>query len=717
VRPDSGSRVTATLLAKRLTDHRPVNQDAADWSAALNAALMLPAGALLSLVCHPLLARVAAPQASDVLVSWQQSTPSSAASHYVLGIVLCFLLATWAAMRRPFPVPRAGFAAATALLLVFFTLVLAGISLLCQIVIYQSGPAWPAWLGLIAYAGFLAWYRRGLAPAATATPQAGAFFTANWSSPRRLPVSGYLADIAAVAAIFAIFWPYSIDALLAPWDIRNPHIVSYLVGPAQLLQVPGNLPNVDFFSQYSLGVPYVFSRLLSTDLAQVVSRYLYGMTGAVILYSAAYYFLLSRLYGNRFWGFVFTLLMMVLLANALFWSEPSSAPLRFLFFPICGIVLLRYGLGSPASIVAAGALAALSVMGNTETGIHTMLAFASVLFISAPSWRQLLRDLGLLAAVSIAGVLALCVLCYGPQALSAAFVIGNLKPLFVYSVVGFGNYPLPWAAQHWTWMQCLVLPGLATFLLALLYYKTWSNRPASRAEQALVFCSAFGLLLLMKFMYRSFMAIGHVNSGPLLAVLGFWLLFGLRKAIASQQWRPALAHVAAFAVAATAFSTFLYTFRENVPGRDIRYATTWLDYPSLLNRLIGMVSGPSTAASFAARTAAAVDDADVALIERYAQPASRPVWIYGDEDWAYLLRAGRKPAATVLPIPNVLIGRDLDVLKAKFERDGAEYVFVEKKHESLINSDHPAAVFPRFAARYARVDSAKNLAVYKKKAD
>jgi hypothetical protein len=287
----------------------------------------------------------------------------------------------------------------------------------------------------------------------------------------------------------------------------------------------------------------------------------------------------------------------------------------------------------------------------------------------------------------------------------------------MHSVIGYGNYTLSWQFKHWTWMQCLVMPGLATLLLALLYYKTWTNRTLTRVELALVFCSAFGLLLLVKFMYRSFMALGHVNSGPLIVVLGFCFVFLLRKAIEIKQWRSTMTHALAFALSLPVFLTFLYTFRENVPGRDIKYATTWLDFPSTFNRITGIASGQPKSEPFAEQAAAAVNDVDVALIQQYSEPGSKPVWLYADEDWAYLLRARRNPATTVLPIPDILMGHDLEILREKFERDAPQYVFVKRKYEATVLSDHPSTVFPNFSAHYALFQVGKNLAVFKRKAD
>jgi hypothetical protein len=699
---------------------RPCNlnkseRDASDWSAAVNAALMLPAGALVSLIFHPLLSRPSSPSTTSILVGWQPSTPSSAAPHYVLGVIFCFLLATWAAMHKPIPIPRLAFGRTVSILLALSSAAVISISLLCQLIIYQDGQAWPAWVGLAAYVTFLWWCKRGFSTTATGA-NAGEFFVAE--SQMTVPASrlGYAGDLCAMLLIFLVFWPYSIDALSAHWHLQNPHAISYLIGPAQLSQVPGNLPNVNFFSQYSIGIPYAFSALLSSDLVVVIERYLYAMTMGTVLYTGAFYFLSSRLYASRFWGFAFTLLMVVLLANAIFWTEPSSSPTRFLLFPFCGIILLNFGLNSRVAVAVAGVFAALSIMNNTETGVHTTIAYACVLCISGPSWQLFFRRLALLVAATIAAVTALFVLCCGWEALSVAFLVGNLEPLVVYSVVGYGNYPLPWNARHWTWMQCLVMPGLATLLLALSYYKTWTNRGLSRGEQAIVFCSAFGLLLLVKFMYRSYMALGHVNSGPLIVILGFWFVFVLRKTIKLKQWAPSVATVVGFAVWLSTLASFLYTFREN-DQRDIKYATTWLYFPSVFNRITGMVSGELASVSLAEQAAKEIDDVDVALIKRYSEPASRPVWIYADEDWAYLLRAARKPATTVLPVPHILMGRDLHLLKAKFNRDAPAYVFVEKKHQDLMSSDRPSAVFPDFAQRYTVVDAGNKLAVYKRKSD
>jgi hypothetical protein len=74
-------------------------------------------------------------------VSWQQSAPSSAAPHYVLG-VFCFLLAIWAAMHKPFPTPRLTFGNVVSILFVFSSAVVMSISLLCQVIIHDGARVW-----------------------------------------------------------------------------------------------------------------------------------------------------------------------------------------------------------------------------------------------------------------------------------------------------------------------------------------------------------------------------------------------------------------------------------------------------------------------------------------------------------------------------------------------------------------------------------------------
>ena len=75
------------------------------------------------------------------------------------------------------------------------------------------------------------------------------------------------------------------------------------------------------------------------------------------------------------------------------------------------------------------------------------------------------------------------------------------------------------------------------------------------------------------------------------------------------------------------------------------------------------------------------------------------------------------PATVVLPTPHILMGHDLDVLKVKFERDAAPYVFVQRKYELLVSSDHPVAMYPKFRDHYAFLEHGKDLAVYKRKPD
>jgi phage anti-repressor protein len=65
----------------------------------------------------------------------------------------------------------------------------------------------------------------------------------------------------------------------------------------------------------------------------------------------------------------------------------------------------------------------------------------------------------------------------------------------------------------------------------------------------------------------------------------------------------------------------------------------------------------------------------------------------------------------------MLMEHDLSGLKAKFERDAAQYVFVQKKYEALVSSDHPVAMYPKFRDHYVLIERGKDLAVYKRKAN
>ena len=190
----------------------------------------------------------------------------------------------------------------------------------------------------------------------------------------------------------------------------------------------------EFLFSYFIGLPYLFSLLLSNDLAQVISRYLYGISICVVIFCVLHYYLASRLYGSRFWGIVFTLLTMALLANALFWAEPSSAPIRFLLFPVCAIAILKMGLTDIKSIIVLSVLCALSILNNTETGVLTGMATGTVLLMISTSFLQLSKRLCLLLVGTGLCTGILCLICYGWSALSWSFILGNLKPLFAYAI-------------------------------------------------------------------------------------------------------------------------------------------------------------------------------------------------------------------------------------------------------------------------------------------
>jgi hypothetical protein len=394
------------LFHKRLnTADHSLHCAAADSLAAVNAILLLPLGAFLSLILIPI--RESSPDLINILAPWQRpaSIIAGCTSYYILGIFLSFLCAIWGAIVKPFAVWQKHSLKTNIVLFAYFPVLMAVYCLVCQAVVRHHHHYELAWVGLAVYLGFLWHYKHWLAASG---PYKELFNTTGWKYIGHSTLSrrGYIFDLLIGLLIFVIVWPHSIEALSSLWVVDNRHIVSYLVGPALLMQVPGNLPNVNFFSQYSLALPYLFTWLLRSDYVKIIETYLYGMSACVILFCVLYYYLASRLYASRFWGFVFTLIMMILLTNALYWTEPSSSPLRFLFLPVCAIAILKIGLNNTSSLVLAFLLCAVSILNNTETGLYTVLSFGAVLFIISPSWAQLIKKLGLLLSGTV---------CYAPQ--------------------------------------------------------------------------------------------------------------------------------------------------------------------------------------------------------------------------------------------------------------------------------------------------------------
>ena len=190
--------------------------------------------------------------------------------------------------------------------------------------------------------------------------------------------------------------------------------------------------------------------------------------------------------------------------------------------------------------------------------------------------------------------------------------------------------------------------------------------------------------------------------------MGFYFVVALRLVTKTTHWQEKAVRMGGLAILLSVFSLFLYTFRENTPGREVKYATTWLDFPSIFNRIVGLNS-PGKNISLAEQIKSKIPSEDLALIQDLAKSRSEPVWIYGKNDWAYLILADRRPASTVLPMPYILLKQDLDVLQKKLMQE-PEYMFVEK--ESLVPIGW---IVPRFEERYKLIRSGRNLDAYKKR--
>ncbi len=106
-----------------------------------------------------------------------------------------------------------------------------------------------------------------------------------------------------VVLLFAsLLLPYSFEAVAAKVGYE-PHLVSFLIGPALYAFGDGLVPGLDYFTQYSVGLGWVFSFFLASTATLTLINYVGFIAVSMLLfYVGSFYLLQCRRTSTRcFW--------------------------------------------------------------------------------------------------------------------------------------------------------------------------------------------------------------------------------------------------------------------------------------------------------------------------------------------------------------------------------------------------------------------------------
>ncbi|MGE3304320.1 MAG: hypothetical protein AB7M12_14540, partial [Hyphomonadaceae bacterium] len=423
--------------------------------------------------------------------------------------------------------------------------------------------------------------------------------------------------LAALAVIVLLIYPLDAKGMAASIGLEM-HLASYMAGPALYAFAKESLiPGIDYFTQYSIGTPWLFHFLLGPTAAGAVENAVWFQVAEIFFFEATFLYFLRTFLRSWSWALVIAvaaLLVQFTTPDPLY--APSSLASRYVLAPLVAILLTRWVRKdfALAFMPAVSAALAGALFLNTETGVYAALAAALATMAAAPALLLGVRRVAVLAAAAFSAFMVLSVLAFGPGVLDYRFLLYLFEPFFIYGG-GMGAWAVDWA-RGLHWIYNIVSPGLA---LASIGWAIAQRRraPALDASEtaALVFVSAFGLFLTAKFINMSIVALWQVNSWALLVVAAWWAhrLLAKAPAIPLGGGRRISGEAAAAAGAAVVLFAFLASIND--PRNPSLYAVAaYRTFPSIVNKLTGGTSSACTPGRVGCAIKT-VDPTDVALIQ------------------------------------------------------------------------------------------------------
>jgi hypothetical protein len=500
--------------------------------------------------------------------------------------------------------------------------------------------------------------------------------------------------------------PRSIDLVAAQIGYEM-HIVSFIVGPALYSLHPGLVPGIDYLTQYSVGLPYLFHFLLVPSADAVVIRYAWLILICMHLYYLSATLFLRWLFSSWPWALGIAACTLVLQFHT---ERPFFDPSSFILrhpLQIINLALFAWWVGYRQSLfrgtVLASSLAA-SLFLNTETGIYQLLCFTLLTPFFNRSWGKGFLCSALLVSASILFFSSYCLLAFGPRVLSAEFFIQLTEPFFIYGG-GFGAWPIDW---RWGWhlLYNVIAPGLA---LATIGWGCSSSRVVNdeiRSRVAAITAVAFlAIAISAKYWNMSIIGLWYVNAFGFLVIIAWWTKItnqGLYLLPAIYRLhRPQLQKLAGVVLFG---ASILLLATANDPRNPSLYgAKAYAQFPSVL--LAPFAKEPSGCAQLSC-AAPRISAIDVQLIQELVPNRSQAP-ILDLYDWAYLIEAQRMPQFAFLPSTVLFTKRQLaNALK------NDELLFLPRGLDGKPTISQPelnAILGPQLATKYETVGVGERL--------
>lgn len=493
------------------------------------------------------------------------------------------------------------------------------------------------------------------------------------------------------------------------------HMASYIVGPALYAYSPGLIPGIDYFTQYSVGAPWLFHFMLGNTLQQTMEAAVWFIVFQIAVFEVTLFLFLRALLKNWIWALalaIIALLLQFTTPEPLY--APSSTASRYMLAPVAAwlaVIWVRKRMNLASSAGLAAAIAA-SLFLNTETGAYAAVAAAVVGMASSGKLIDGVRHVATLAGLSFVFFMALSLIAFGPGVLSVDYLRYWLEPLMIYGG-GLASVPLQWP-MGMGWLYNVASPGLALATIGWCIFRL--RRPMDSLSPdllaGLMFIALFGLLMTAKYVNQSHVALWLVNSWALWAVAAWWARKTLEAVFPDHaaadkrnELKLTVSSIGLVCVSAV-FLAELDDTRNPSPLTFESYAT----YPSVLNTVVGVRKLPCTPGRVGC-VAGPVSPRDVELI-RSLVPEGQRAAVLDMLDWVYLNDAKRAPKFPFMP--SIVMFTERQTAQAL---DAMNLVFLPRQPAATHGIGHGVLaekLAPDFLLQFEKVAEGDNLIAWRK---
>jgi hypothetical protein len=507
----------------------------------------------------------------------------------------------------------------------------------------------------------------------TSKPANGLNGRASPVSINRMTISPVAAATICVLITAAFVIPLEATSIAAFIGF-DMHMASFMIGPATYSFGKNLVPGIDYFTQYSVGTPWLFSFFLAPTATATMVNAVWFVVAEILIFQLSLLFFLRWFLRSWSWALVVGLACLMLqfgTSSPLY--APSSTSARYPLLIICVISFVhwvRRDFTWPAALLLAAALAS-AIFLNTETGIYICAAAAIVAVIMGPGFVVPVVRTVALGAATLVLFLVWNVIAFGPGVLQIQYLLLLLEPLMLYTG-GLIAWPIEWLGGY-HWIYNIVSPAIALASVAWVAASVRLEKPPCPRPHlaALAMVALVGLFMTAKYINMSIVGLWQVNAVCLLVVVAWWMralidqLPQQRSGAARFPFRIGSREVtlhrgsprteAAFGLALLLL-LFLCTITD--PRNPSLYAIpAYRTHPTVVNYVLG---GPERypCGGRTGCTATPVSPLDVELVDRLTKPTER-IALLAFQDWTTLIEARRASKFHFLPSAVVFTERQL----------------------------------------------------------